>query len=394
MAEGERILLGVSGGIAAYKAVELVRRLRERGCEVQVVLTAAAAEFVTPLTFQAVSGRAVRSALFDSAAEAAMGHIELARWANRVVIAPASADLIARLAQGMADDLLTTLCLASSAPLTLAPAMNQQMWAHPAVQANIATLRQRGVTLIGPASGEQACGDIGFGRMVEPNDIAAALFAKRCLDGARVLITAGPTLEDIDPVRFVGNRSSGKMGFAVAQAARAAGAEVTLIAGPVQLPTPPGVRRIDVRSALQMRDAVFEALPGQDIFIGAAAVADYRPVEMLGTKRKKAGERWQLDLMLNPDILAEVAQQSPRPFVVGFAAETDNVERHARDKLSRKRLDLIAANHVGVDGRGFEACDNALSVYWPGGGEEIPLAGKAEVATRLIELIARRRAGA
>lgn len=392
----ERIVLGVSGGIAAYKAVEIVRRLRERGHEVQVVLTEGAAQFVTPLTFQAVSGRAVRSGLWDHAAEAAMGHIELARWAQRILIAPATADLIARMAQGQADDLLTTILLASAAPVAIAPAMNQQMWAHPSVQANLAVLRQRGVRLIGPARGSQACGDIGEGRMSEPADILAALFARAAdsagrLAGTRVLITAGPTLEDIDPVRYVGNRSSGKMGFAVAAAAAAEGAEVTLVAGPVPLPTPAGVTRIDVRSALEMHAAVFAALPGQDIFIAAAAVADYRPAAALPNKRKKSGDTWSLELVLNPDILAEVAATSPRPFVVGFAAETEQVETYARGKLARKRLDMIAANRVGEAGCGFESCDNALSVYWQGGGEEIALGDKADVAAQLVQLIARRR---
>lgn len=395
----ERIVLGVSGGIAAYKAVEIVRRLRERGHEVQVVLTESAAQFVTPLTFQAVSGRAVRSGLWDHAAEAAMGHIELARWAQRILIAPATADLIARMAQGQADDLLTTVLLASAAPVAIAPAMNQQMWAHPSVQANLAVLRQRGVRVIGPARGSQACGDVGEGRMSEPADILAALFARAAdsagrLAGTRVLITAGPTLEDIDPVRYVGNRSSGKMGFAVAAAAAAEGAEVTLVAGPVPLPTPAGVTRIDVRSALEMHAAVFAALPGQHIFIAAAAVADYRPAAALPNKRKKSGDTWSLELVLNPDILAEVAVSSPRPFVVGFAAETEQVETYARGKLERKRLDMIAANRVGEAGCGFEACDNALSVYWQGGGEEIPLGDKADVAAQLVQLIARRRGAA
>jgi phosphopantothenoylcysteine decarboxylase/phosphopantothenate--cysteine ligase len=391
----ERILLGVSGGIAAYKAAELLRRLRERGHEVQVVMTESATRFVTALTFQALSGRPVRTSLWDEAAEAAMGHIELARWAQRVLIAPATADLIARLAAGQANDLLTTLVLATRAPVLLAPAMNQQMWAHPALQANLQLLRERGVQTVGPTSGSQACGDFGAGRMSEPEQIVAALRdpplpAAGRLRGRRVLITAGPTLEDIDPVRFLGNRSSGKMGFAVAAAARAEGAEVTLVAGPVALPTPEGVSRIDVRSAQAMHEAVFNALPGQDLFIGAAAVADYRPAERLDRKRKKSGERWSIELVLNPDILAEVAAQSPRPFMVGFAAETNDVEKHARDKLQRKRLDMIAANHVGQPGCGFESCDNALSLYWDGGGREIALADKSAVAAQLVACIAER----
>ncbi|MBD8527025.1 bifunctional phosphopantothenoylcysteine decarboxylase/phosphopantothenate--cysteine ligase CoaBC [Pseudomarimonas arenosa] len=392
---GKRILLGVAGGIAAYKSLDLVRRLRERGCEVQVVMTEAATQFVTPLSFQALSGHPVRQSAWDQAAEAAMGHIELARWADLIVIAPATADLIARLAAGMGDDLLTTLTLASAAPLCLAPAMNQQMWAHPAVQANLSTLRGRGARIIGPAAGVQACGDIGLGRMLEPLEIVGAIFPSPELQdlagklaGARVLMTAGPTLEDIDPVRYVGNRSSGKMGFALAAAAVAAGAEVTLVAGPVQLATPAGVRRLDVRSALEMHQAVFRELPGQDIYIGAAAVADYRPAEPMNCKRKKSGDEWQLRLTLNPDILADVAARDDRPFVVGFAAETNDVEKHARDKLQRKRLDMIAANQVGLPHCGFESCDNALSVFWPGGGEDIGLGDKQTVARRLLQLIA------
>ena len=392
---GKRSLLGVAGGIAAYKSMDLVRRLRERGAQVQVVMTEAAAQFVTPLSFQALSGNPVRQSGWHQAAEAAMGHIELARWAELILIAPATADLIARLAAGMGDDLLTTLVLASAAPVHLAPAMNQQMWANPAVQDNIKTLRSRGARLIGPAAGEQACGDVGFGRMMEPSDIAAAVLPTPGLEslagklaGARVLMTAGPTLEDIDPVRYVGNRSSGKMGFALAAAAVAAGAEVTLVAGPVHLPTPSGVRRIDVRSALEMHQAVFRELPDQHIYIGAAAVADYRPTEPMGIKRKKSGDEWLLRLTLNPDILAEVAARDPRPFVVGFAAETNEVEKHARDKLQRKRLDMIAANPVGLPHCGFESCDNALSVYWKGGAEDIGLGDKQTVARRLLELIA------
>jgi phosphopantothenoylcysteine decarboxylase / phosphopantothenate---cysteine ligase len=390
---GQRILLGVSGGIAAYKAAELVRLLRGRGAEVQVVMTEAATRFVAPMTFQALSGRPVRGALWDAAAEAAMGHIELARWAERIVVAPASADLLARLAHGLADDLLSTVCLASEAPLLLAPAMNRVMWQQAATQANVALLAARGAAIAGPDDGEQACGETGPGRMLDPVRLLELILAPPAsglLTGRRVLLTAGPTFEDIDPVRFIGNRSSGRMGFAVAAAARAAGAKVTLVAGPVSLPTPPGVNRIDVRSAAQMRDAVFAALPGCDVFIGAAAVADYRPAEMLGSKRKKSGDSWPLELVLNPDILAEVAQSRPRPFVVGFAAETDQLEQHARGKLSRKGLDLIAANRVGLQGCGFEAAENALSVYWADGGEEIPLADKARVAQRLVELIAER----
>ena len=388
-----RILLGVSGGIAAYKSAELVRQLRAAGAEVQPVMTRGAARFITATTLQALSGRSVRRSLWDASAEAAMGHIELARWADAILIAPASADTLARLAQGRADDLLGTLCLASRAPLWLAPAMNQAMWAHPATRANIAVLAGRGARLIGPASGEQACGDVGPGRMSEPAEIVAALSVAPTSDllaGRRVLISAGPTFEDIDPVRFLGNRSSGRMGFAVAEAARDAGARVRLVAGPVALPTPPGVERIDVRSARAMREAVLAHAGDCDAFIAAAAVADYRPAQVHAQKRKKDGNDWHLELVANPDIVAEVAALPGRPFVVGFAAETQDVETHARAKLARKRLDMIAANLVGCDGRGFEAGENALSVFWPGGGKEIALGDKRAVADQLIALIAAR----
>ncbi len=388
-----RILLGVSGGIAAYKSAELVRGLRRRGLEVQVVMTRGASRFITATTLQALSGRPVRTSLWDSAAEAAMSHIELARWADAIVIAPASADTLARLAHGRADDLLSTLCLASAAPLWLAPAMNQQMWQHPATQANLALLRARGAQVIGPADGEQACGEVGVGRMSEPDAIIAALLVaprSMTLAGQRVLINAGPTLEDIDPVRFLGNRSSGRMGFAIAEAAVAAGAHVQLVAGPVNLPTPNGVERRDVRSALEMRAAVQQAVANVDIFIAAAAVADYRPAEVFASKRKKSADGWSLELVANPDIVAEVAAADVRPFVVGFAAETDDLERHARGKLERKRLDMIAANLVGRAGCGFESDVNALTVFWPGGAEEIALCDKRQAAARLVALIAQR----
>jgi len=388
-----RLLLGVSGGIAAYKAAEIVRRWRDAGGEVRVVLTEAAERFVSATTFQALSGNPVRRALWDEAAEAAMGHIELARWADALLIAPASADILARLAHGMANDLLSTICLASEAPLYLAPAMNRAMWAHPATRANLDLLAQRGARVLGPASGAQACGEVGEGRLLEPAEIVAALLDRR-LAGRRVLITAGPTYEDLDPVRFLGNRSSGRMGFAVAAAAAAMGADVTLVSGPVRLATPAGVRRIDVRSAEQMRAAVFDQLPGQHLFIASAAVADYRPASVAGQKIKKQEGDLSLTLVRTPDILAEVAAQPQRPFVVGFAAETDNVEGYARGKLERKRLDMIAANRVGSDGCGFDAEDNALSVYWPDGGAEIPRTSKARVAEQLLGLIAGRMAEA
>jgi len=387
-----RILLGVSGGIAAYKSAELVRRLRDAGAEVRVVLTENAARFVTPLTFQALSGQPVRSGLWDEAAEAAMGHIELARWAQRILIAPASADLIARLAHGFADDLLTTLCLASAAPLALAPAMNQQMWAHAATQANVATLRERGVDLLGPASGSQACGEFGAGRLLEADSIVAeiaALHGPQHLAGVRVLVSAGPTYEDIDPVRFIGNRSSGRMGFAVARAAVEQGARVHLVAGPVHLPTPAGVERTDVRSARDMRAAVMQQIPQSDIFISAAAVGDYRPGEVAAHKLKKQGAALSLTLDENPDILAEIAALPQRPMLVGFAAETENVEAYARAKLTRKNLDLIAANQVGV-GLGFDCADNALTLFWADGSEDLGHADKPVLARRLVARIAAR----
>ena len=389
-----RILLGVSGGIAAYKAAELTRRLRDAGADVQVVLTANAARFVTPLTFQALSGHPVRSGLWDEAAEAAMGHIELARWAQRIIIAPASADVIARLAHGMADDLLTTLCLASSAPLAVAPAMNLRMWGHAATQANIVTLRSRGVAVLGPADGPMAEPESGPGRLLEPDQIVAelaALHGPKPLAGLRVLVSAGPTCEDIDPVRFIGNRSSGRMGFAVAQAAAERGAAVHLVAGPVHLPTPAGVTREDVRSARQMREAVMRQIPPCDIFVAAAAVGDYRPADVAAHKLKKSGKALVLELAENPDIVAEVAALKKKPFVAGFAAETENLERHARAKLERKKLDLIAANRVG-HGAGFDAADNELILLWPGGEEVLPRANKHDLAIALLARIAALRA--
>lgn len=386
------VLLGVGGGIAAYKAAELVRRLRDAGAEVRVVMTENATRFVGAVTFQALSGNPVRTSLWDESAEAAMSHIELARWADEVIIAPASADLIARLAHGFADDLLSTLVLATSAPVSVAPAMNQQMWAHPATQANVERLRQRSVRMLGPAAGSQACGETGEGRLLEAAELVAALVAARGprpLDGLRVLVSAGPTYEDIDPVRFIGNRSSGKMGFAVAAAAAQAGAEVCLIAGPVAMPTPAGVERIDVRSARQMRDAVINAAANSDIFISAAAVGDYRPETIAPTKLKKSGKALALELIQNPDILAEVAESKHPPFLVGFAAETNDLEHYARGKLERKRLDMIAANQVG-NAQGFECGENALLLIWPGGSEQLALADKRVLAQSLVDRIAER----
>ena len=390
----KHILLGVTGGIAAYKSAELVRRLVERGAQVQVVMTAAAREFIGATTFQALSGRPVRESLWDSAAEAAMGHIELARWADLVLVTPASADFMARLATGRADDLLSTLCLATAAPIALAPAMNQQMWANAATQSNAGLLRQRGVMLLGPACGEQACGETGAGRMLEPTEIADAieplLAAGGAFSGKRVLITAGPTREAIDPVRFVSNRSSGKMGYAVAAAMRAAGAEVVLVSGPVNLAPPPGVRCIGVETAAQMLEAVQRELPGTHVLVATAAVADYRPLAVAGRKIKKQAGGMTLEMTPTTDILATVAASAQRPFTVGFAAETNAVEQHAREKLERKNLDMIAANEVGAT-KAFDCDDNALLVLWRGGGRvELPHAPKRELARALVALIAER----
>lgn len=395
--QGKRILLGVTGGIAAYKSPDLVRRLRERGAEVQVVMTQAAREFVTATTFQAVSGRPVRTDLWDAAAEAAMGHIELARWAEVVLIAPATADFLARLATGQADDLLATLCLATEAPVAVAPAMNHVMWANAATRANTATLQQRGIHIFGPAAGDQACGEIGEGRMLEPLElverIAALHLGDGPLRGRRVLISAGPTRERIDPVRFISNRSSGKMGFAVAQAAREAGAEVVLVSGPVSLPTPPGVRRVDVESAADMLAAVLREVEGTDIFISTAAVADYRPARPADQKIKKTSDTLDLCMERTSDVLATVAARPDRPFVVGFAAETESVEQNARLKLLKKNLDMIAANEVGHD-KVFDCEDNQLIVLWRNGRHELGRASKQALARELVALIAKSFAAA
>jgi phosphopantothenoylcysteine decarboxylase/phosphopantothenate--cysteine ligase len=391
--EGKRILLGVTGGIAAYKSADLVRRLMERGAEVQVVMTAGARQFVTPTTFQALSGKTVRTDLWDAAAEAAMGHIELARWADLVLVAPASADFLARLTHGLADDLLTTLCLATLAPIAVAPAMNHIMWLNAATQANAELLISRGVQLLGPGVGDQACGETGPGRMLEPLEIVSKVelrLAHRApLQGCRVVVTAGPTRECIDPVRFVSNRSSGKMGFAMAEALQDAGASVTLVSGPVSLPTPRGVRRIDVESAEQMYEAVRRELPGTAIFVGTAAVADYRPTRCADQKIKKKSETLSLEMIRTTDILAQVSRCPNRPFVVGFAAETTAVEQHARMKLESKNLDLIAANEVGHT-KAFDCDENALLVLWKGGRVELPSASKRELARALTGVIIER----
>ena len=409
----KRILLGVTGGIAAYKSVDLTRRLREAGAETQVAMTPAATAFVTPLTFQAVSGRPVRTELLDANAEAGMGHIELARWANLILIAPASADFIARLAHGLANDLLSTLCLATDRPIALAPAMNRLMWQNPATQDNCRLLARRGVTLWGPGIGEQACGEIGAGRMLEPLElrnlvvqmlgvreqpvesppktplVEPALLAPHDLQGLTVLLTAGPTREALDPVRFISNRSTGRMGFAVAEAAALAGARVMLVSGPVSLKTPPGVERMDVESAVEMHKAVMQRVRQADIFIATAAVADYRAASPADQKIKKTRDALTLELVRNPDILTEVAAlRSHRPFTVGFAAETHDVLHYAEDKRRRKNLDLIAANQVGVAGSGFESEQNELHVLWEGGEKVLPLTDKTLLGQQLVALIA------
>ena len=391
--QGRRILLGVTGGIAAYKAAELARLLGRAGAQLRVVMTAAATEFVSPMTFQALTGQPVRVGLFDAAHEAAMGHIELARWAELVLVAPASADFLARQAAGLADDLLATLCLATTAPVAVAPAMNQQMWRHPATRANLATLAARGVLVFGPAAGEQACGDVGPGRLLEPAELVplvVAAFGGGRLLGLRALVTAGPTREAVDPVRYIGNRSSGRMGYAVAAALAREGAEVTLVSGPTSLAAPPGVDRVAVESALQMRDAVFAALSGVDLFVATAAVADYRPETAAPGKIKKSAERLNLALVRNPDILAEVAALTDRPYTVGFAAETEALAEHAEAKRRAKGVDMIAANLVGPGRLGFDTEDNALLVLWDGGRAELPAQPKPRLAEQLVSLIAER----
>ncbi len=392
----QKIILGITGGIAAYKTPELVRRLRARGAEVQVVMTRSAHEFVTETTLQAVSGRPVRANLWDTGAEAAMGHIELARWADLVLIAPATAEIMARLASGSAPDLLTTLCLATEAPIAIAPAMNHVMWLNPAVQDNLHKLVDRGVRILGPATGDQACGETGPGRMSEPAEIVAAVtgpigvpdadFAP--LAGKTVMITAGPTREAIDPVRYISNRSSGKMGFALAAAARQAGANVLLVSGPVSITAPDGIQRIDVESAKEMFAAVHERIEDVDIFIAAAAVADYQPAEENSAKIKKsAGER-SLKLVRSPDILTSVARLHDGPFTVGFAAETENLEDYARGKLEKKNLNMIIANLVGKN-RGFDVDENAVEVFWSNGQQSFPLADKRQLSQDLVVLLAK-----
>jgi phosphopantothenoylcysteine decarboxylase / phosphopantothenate---cysteine ligase len=389
--EGKRILLGICGGIAAYKAAYLVRELTELGAEVQVVMTDSAQAFITPMTLQALSGRAVRCTLFDEEAERAMGHIELARWADACVIAPASANMMAKLAYGMADDLLSTLALVLEVPLLICPAMNQSMWKHPAVQTNLETLRSRGVQIVGPGEGAQACGETGFGRMSEVHSIISALRLhdiNQCLYGKRVLITAGPTYEAIDPVRYVGNRSSGKMGYALAEATKVAGADVILISGPSTLTPPEGVTMIRVETAAEMHQAVMDALEPGMVFIGAAAVSDYCVDRPSDKKIKKQGtENRSLNLTLNPDILTDVVTSKKALFVMGFAAETDDMLTHAREKLQRKKLDCIVANWVGA-GRGFDVDIHEVTVITQETEHVLPHAHKVKLAGELVAIIA------
>lgn len=391
----KRVILGVSGGIAAYKSADLVRRLQDLGADVRVVMTRGAQEFITPLTMQALSGNPVHIDLLDTEAEAAMGHIELARWADLVLIAPATADLIARLSSGRADDLLTTLCLASDAPLAIAPAMNQAMWRDSGTQTNLKTLSERGIHIFAPAEGSQACGDIGPGRMQEAVDLAAAaaqLFENRLLDGLHAVITAGPTREAIDPVRFISNHSSGKMGFALAEAAVEAGATVTIIAGPVHLATPDRVNRVDVESAADMYAAVHQHLESCDIFISAAAVADFAPAQVENHKIKKgATDTMQINLVKTKDIVASVGALDQGPFTVGFAAETRDLEQYARDKLERKGLDMIIANDVSDTSIGFNSDENAVSVFDKNKKTSLPKTSKSHLARQLLALIARGR---
>lgn len=388
---GKKILLGISGGIAAYKCAELTRRLIERGAQVRVVMTNSAKEFITPLTMQAVSGHPVSDSLFDPAAEASMGHIELAKWADLVLLAPATADLIARLAAGMGNDLVSTLVLATDSPVAVSPAMNQQMYSNVATQENIATLARRGMHIWGPGAGEQACGDVGPGRMLEPMQLVhlcEQFFQPKVLEGKSVLITAGPTREAIDPVRYISNHSSGKMGYALASAASQMGAKVTLVSGPVSLSTPAGVERVNVSSAQEMYNAVMEHATSHDAFISCAAVADYRPEEIASQKLKKTEDNDQMVIKMvkNPDIVASVAAMTDqRPFTVGFAAETNDVETYARGKLEKKNLNMICANDVSVEGQGFNSNDNAITLYWSEGELALALESKEALSFKVLE---------
>ena len=387
---GKRIVLGVTGGISAYKAAFLVRLLRKDGANVRVVMTQSATKFVTPLTFQALSAKPVHTELLDLNTETAMGHIELAKWADLILIAPASANFIARYANGFAEDLLSTLCLATDSPVIIAPAMNQQMWRNQATQENLERINARGITVVGPTAGVQACGDDGPGRMLEPEEIVvhtANMFQTNILTGSRLLVTAGPTREAIDPVRFLSNRSSGRMGYAVATAAAEAGADVTLISGPVDLAAIGIEKVIHVTSAEEMQESVMQRINNIDIFISAAAVADYRVQKISEQKIKKSDDTYELIMQKNPDILAEVSALYDAPFTVGFAAETENLELNAQTKLHLKNLDMIAANQVDKK-LGIDCDENSLTIFWKTGREKLPLAPKNKLARNLIKLIA------
>lgn len=388
--QDKKIVLGISGGIAAYKIPELVRRLKDQGADVRVVMTEGAKAFITPLTLQAVSGNSVADNLLDTQAELAMGHIELAKWADLIIIAPATADIIARIAAGMANDLLSTICLATNAPIAIAPAMNQQMWHALATQSNITTLLERNIKLWGPGNGEQACGDIGLGRMLDIDELvtlSSDFFADKYLQGQHWVITAGPTREAIDPVRYISNHSSGKMGYAIAHAALRAGAKVTLISGPVNINAPIGCQLASVTSAKDMHQTALKLAPQATTFIACAAVADYRVANIANQKIKKNNDTMQLELVQNHDIVADVASLTSKPFMVGFAAETQNIEEYARGKLVRKNLDLIAANNVAKSGQGFNSDHNALTLYSAVDKVEIPLANKQIIAQKLVSLI-------
>ena len=389
----KKIVLGISGGIAAYKCAELVRRLKEHGCEVKVVMTESAKHFITPLTMQAVSGEIVSDSLLDPAAEAAMGHIEFAKWADLILVAPATCNIIAKMATGIADDLLTTLLLATPAKVAVAPAMNQQMYAHAATQANLATLKARNVLIWGPGKGEQACGDVGSGRMLEPHELVALCVENQppqILAGKTITITAGPTREPLDPVRFISNHSSGKMGYALAEAALLLGANVNLISGPVTIKAPTGANLINIESAEQLLNEALVYAPQSDAFIGCAAVADYRAGEVATQKMKKQGDELTLTLVKNPDVIAAVANiEKNRPYTVGFAAETQNVESYAKGKLVNKNLDMICANDVSQSGLGFNSDQNALTLYWQNKQLELPASSKSAIALKVIEQLAK-----
>ena len=386
-----RILLGVTGGIACYKSAELVRRLKDTGADVRVVLTSGAEAFVRPLTFQAVSGNEVHTDLLDPEAEAGMGHIELAKWADRILVAPATANFISRLAQGRGDDLLSTLCLATESPVIVSPAMNQAMWSNPATQTNMEILQKRGIQVFGPGSGSQACGDVGAGRMLEPMELVkltAETFNNGKLAGKKVVITAGPTREAIDPVRYISNHSSGKMGYALAQAVAEAGANCVLVSGPVNLSAPVNVKTVSVNSAAEMHAAVMQEISDTDVFIGSAAVADYRAVEVAEQKIKKNDDEMVIKLVKNPDILKDVSYLESRPFCVGFAAESEKLVEHARGKLERKKLDFVVANDISRSDIGFNQEHNEVVLVTAEGEEGIPKTSKANLAKTIVAKIA------